>query len=105
MLFGSRLLAARIPDAALLVPRAHAQSAVSTGMGNMQAGYGASRYTTSRPQTGSTRDINGNLVVVDGQIQAGAAGSVFASGVSPASSPAPAGSARSVGGSAPSATT
>ena len=51
---------------------AAAQSAGSSGMGNYQAGYGGSRYTTARPQTGSTRDQNGNRLIVDGIIQAGA---------------------------------
>ena len=51
---------------------AAAQSAGSSGMGAYQAGYGGSRYTTARPQTGSTRDQNGNRLIVDGIIQAGA---------------------------------
>ncbi|HYC96628.1 holdfast anchoring protein HfaA [Brevundimonas sp.] len=49
-----------------------AQSAGSSGMGTYQAGYGGSRYTTAQPQTGSTRDANGNRLIVDGIIQAGA---------------------------------
>ena len=49
-----------------------AQSAGSSGMGAYQSGYGGSRYTTARPQTGSTRDQNGNRLIVDGIIQAGA---------------------------------
>lgn len=51
---------------------AAAQSAGSTGMSNYQAGYGGSRYTTSQAQTGSTRDANGNRLIVDGLIQSGA---------------------------------
>ena len=51
---------------------AAAQSAGSSGMGSYQAGYGGSRYTTARPQTGSTRDQTGNRLLVDGIIQAGA---------------------------------
>ncbi len=51
---------------------AAAQSAGSSGMSGYQAGYGGSRYTTARPQTGSTRDQNGNRLIVDGIIQAGA---------------------------------
>ncbi len=60
--------------AALLLapPAAVAQSAGSSGMGAYQAGYGGSRYTTARPQTGSTRDQNGNRLIVDGIIQTGA---------------------------------
>jgi holdfast attachment protein HfaA len=51
---------------------ATAQSAGSTGMGGYQAGYGGSRYTTSQAQTGSTRDANGNRLIVNGLIQSGA---------------------------------
>ncbi|WP_292095534.1 holdfast anchoring protein HfaA [Brevundimonas sp.] len=49
-----------------------AQSAGSSGAAQFQAGYGAARYTTGRAQTGSTRDANGNRLIVDGIIQAGA---------------------------------
>lgn len=57
-----------------------AQSAGSSGMGAYQAGYGNSRYTTARAQTGSTRDENGNRLIVDGIIQAGANSYSSASG-------------------------
>ena len=59
---------------------AAAQSAGSSGTGSYQAGYGGSRYTTARPQTGSTRDQNGNRLIVDGIIQAGASSYSSASG-------------------------
>ena len=59
---------------------AAAQSAGSSGMGAYQAGYGGSRYTTARPQTGSTRDQNGNRLIIDGIIQAGASSYSSASG-------------------------
>ncbi|QDH72754.1 holdfast anchoring protein HfaA [Brevundimonas sp. M20] len=49
-----------------------AQSAGSSGMGTYTAGYGGSRYTTAQPQTGSTRDANGNRLIVNGIIQTGA---------------------------------
>lgn len=49
-----------------------AQTAGSTGLAQFQAGYGGSRYTTAQAQTGSTRDANGNRLIVDGIIQAGA---------------------------------
>ncbi|RZI98152.1 MAG: holdfast attachment protein HfaA [Brevundimonas sp.] len=49
-----------------------AQSAGSTSMGNYQSGYGGSRYTTSQAQTGTTRDANGNRLIVNGIIQQGA---------------------------------
>lgn len=59
--------------ATLALPAAaSAQSAGSSGMGAYSAGYGGARYTTARPQTGSTRDANGNRLIVDGIIQAGA---------------------------------
>lgn len=51
---------------------AAAQSAGSSGMGAYSAGYGGARYSTARPQSGSTRDANGNRLIVDGIIQAGA---------------------------------
>ena len=67
--------------ALILAPTvAAAQSAGSSGMGSYQAGYGGSRYTTARPQTGSTRDSNGNRLIVDGIIQPGANSYSSASG-------------------------
>lgn len=51
---------------------AHAQSNGSSGAGQFQAGYAGSRYTTAQAQTGSTRDANGNRLIVDGIIQSGA---------------------------------
>ena len=51
---------------------AAAQSTGSAGAAQFQAGYGASRYTTAQPSSGSTRDANGNRLIVDGIIQAGA---------------------------------
>jgi holdfast attachment protein HfaA len=49
---------------------ASAQSAGSAGAAQFQAGYGGSRYTTAQNATGSTRDANGNRLIVDGIIQA-----------------------------------
>ena len=74
-----------VPALALVVAvaapvAASAQSAGSSSMGTYQAGYGASRYTTARPQTGSTRDANGNRLIIDGIIQAGASTYSSASG-------------------------
>lgn len=69
----SRAPLALFAIAALALPSASfAQSAGSSGMGNYQAGYGGSRYTTAQAQTGSTRDANGNRLVVNGIIQSGA---------------------------------
>jgi holdfast attachment protein HfaA len=67
--------------ALLLLPAvAAAQSAGSSGMSGYQAGYGGARYSTARPQTGSTRDANGNRLIVDGIIQAGASSYSSATG-------------------------
>ncbi|MDP3402317.1 MAG: holdfast anchoring protein HfaA [Brevundimonas sp.] len=66
-------LAAAAAATLLALPAvAQAQSAGSSGTGTYQAGYGAARYTTARPQTGSTRDQNGNRLIVNGLIQTGA---------------------------------
>ncbi|MFN3670117.1 MAG: holdfast anchoring protein HfaA [Brevundimonas sp.] len=74
-------LAAAAAVAALALPAAAlAQSAGSAGAGAYQAGYGGARYTTARPQSGSTRDANGNRLIVDGLIQAGASAYSSASG-------------------------
>jgi len=51
---------------------AAAQSAGSTGASQFQQGYGAARASTARGTTGSTRDANGNRLIVDGIIQSGA---------------------------------
>ena len=49
-----------------------AQTAGSTGSAGFQSGYGNARYSVTQNQTGSTRDANGNRLIVDGIIQAGA---------------------------------
>jgi len=54
---------------ALPADSAVAQSTGSAGAGQFQAGYGASRYTTAQASRGTTRDANGNRLVVDGIIQ------------------------------------
>lgn len=64
---------------------AQAQSSGSSGSAQFQAGYGAARYTTARPATGSTRDPNGNRLIVNGLIQAGASAYSSASGGASAS--------------------
>lgn len=67
--------------AALALPTAAAaQSTGSSGAATYQAGYGAARYTTASPQTGSTRDANGNRLIVNGLIQNGASAYASASG-------------------------
>lgn len=72
--------------AALAVPGvAAAQSTGSSGAATFQAGYGAARYTTARPQTGSTRDEYGNRLIVNGIIQSGASTYSSASGGASAS--------------------
>jgi len=83
-----------------LPPAAAAQSAGSSGLGGYQAGYGAARYTTARPQTGSTRDENGNRLIVNGIIQAGAnAYSSASGGVSSSFSGAGGNGGTAIGGS------
>ncbi|WP_297804989.1 holdfast anchoring protein HfaA [uncultured Brevundimonas sp.] len=59
-------VAGAIPSGAI------AQQSAGQGLSQMQAGYGASRYTTATAATGSTRDANGNRLIVDGIIQSGA---------------------------------
>lgn len=79
---------------------AAAQSAGSSGMGAYTAGYGGARYSTARPQTGSTRDANGNRLIVDGIIQAGASSySSATGGVSSSFSGAGANGGTAIGGS------
>lgn len=51
---------------------ASAQSTGSAGAAQFQAGYGGSRYTTAQAFSGSTRDANGNRLIVNGIIQSGA---------------------------------
>lgn len=67
LLFGALLLTPASASA-----QSSAQSNGSSGAGQFQAGYGGARYTTARAQTGSTRDANGNRLIVDGIIQSGA---------------------------------
>lgn len=68
----------------LMTSEASAQSTGSAGAGQYQAGYGAARYTTSRASPGTTRDANGNRLIVNGIIQSGA--SSYSSSSSGASS-------------------
>ncbi len=58
--------AVALPSAAL------AQSAGSAGLSSFQNGYGGARQSVGSAQTGSTRDQNGNRLIVDGIIQSGA---------------------------------
>ena len=51
---------------------ASAQATGSAGLSTFQNGYGGARQSVSTAQTGSTRDANGNRLIVDGLIQAGA---------------------------------
>lgn len=66
------LTAAALGLSLLATSSASAQSTGSAGAAQFQAGYGASRYTTAQASSGSTRDANGNRLIVDGIIQAGA---------------------------------
>jgi len=70
---GGKIIAVTALAVALAAPElAAAQSAGSSGAAPYQAGYQGSRYTTARPATGSTRDANGNRLIVNGIIQSGA---------------------------------
>lgn len=51
---------------------AGAQTAGSAGAARFQQGYGAARHATTAATTGSTRDANGNRLIVNGVIQSGA---------------------------------
>ena len=51
---------------------AAAQSSGSAGLSTFQNGYGGARQSVTSAQTGSTRDQNGNRLIVDGIIQPGA---------------------------------
>jgi holdfast attachment protein HfaA len=51
---------------------AAAQTTGSSGAARFQQGYGSARNTTSSATTGSTRDANGNRLIVNGLIQSGA---------------------------------
>jgi holdfast attachment protein HfaA len=66
--------------AATIAFGAQAQTTGSSGLSSFQAGYGGARYTTATAQTGSTRDANGNRLIVDGIIQTGASSYASASG-------------------------
>jgi holdfast attachment protein HfaA len=57
---------------ALAASPAAAQVSGSASMAQFQNGYGGARQSVSTAQTGSTRDQNGNRLIVDGIIQAGA---------------------------------
>lgn len=62
-----------IAAAALAVPAiAEAQTQGSSGQARFQSGYGNARGQTAGAATGSTRDENGNRLIVDGLIQSGA---------------------------------
>lgn len=77
----------------------HAQSNGSASMGSLQTGYGGARYSTAQATSGSTRDANGNRLVVNGIIQSGA--SQYSSqqgGVSANSQAGTAGNTSSIGG-------
>lgn len=53
------------------VPAA-AQSSGSSGTARFQQGYGGARAAATAPTTGSTRDANGNRLIVNGIIRSGA---------------------------------
>ncbi len=55
-----------------LVVAAPADAQSRSQAANYQAGYGNARQATTQNATGSTRDANGNRIIVDGIIQNGA---------------------------------
>ena len=57
---------------ALAASSAAAQVSGSASMAQFQNGYGGARQSVTTAQTGSTRDQNGNRLIVDGIIQSGA---------------------------------
>lgn len=59
---------------------AQSAPAGSGAPGGLTAGYGGARYTTARQASGSTRDANGNRLIVDGLIQTGASSYASSSG-------------------------
>jgi holdfast attachment protein HfaA len=63
----------------LVVAPAHAQS-MSTNSADFNAGYGRHSGSENRPVEFSTRDANGNRVIIDGIIQTGEDQSSFAWG-------------------------
>lgn len=65
---------------ALMAPGVALAQSQGSNPGQFQAGYGGARYTTARAQTGSTRDANGNRLIVNGLIQSGASAYSSASG-------------------------
>lgn len=95
----SRLMTGLALAALALPVPALAQTAGSAGASRFQSGYGGARSATSSAQTGSTRDANGNRLIVNGLIQAGASSySSTSGGVSSGYSGA-GGSGAAIGGS------
>ena len=84
----------------VIAPMAYAQANGSAGVASLQAGYGGARYTTSQPATGSTRDANGNRLIVNGIIQSGASTYSNSQGgvASAAANGSASGSSTSIGG-------
>lgn len=66
-----RIASAALALSLIALP-ASAQLASSSGTSSFQNGYGGARQSVTSAQTGSTRDENGNRLIVDGIIQAGA---------------------------------
>jgi len=75
-----------------------AQTTGSATASSFQAGYGNARYAVTQPSSGSTRDANGNRLIVDGIIQSGA--SSYSSASSGASSSYSGSGSSSSGGTA-----
>jgi len=67
-----KLIPSALAAGAVLLPTVAAAQTSSAGASSFQNGYGSARSSTARATTGSTRDANGNRLIVDGIIQPGA---------------------------------
>jgi holdfast attachment protein HfaA len=94
-----RLLAASSALGLAIALPAAAQTSGSAGFSSFQNGYGGARQAVGTAQTGSTRDQNGNRLIVDGIIQAGASSYSRQSGGASQTYSGGVGNAGTIGGS------
>jgi holdfast attachment protein HfaA len=76
---GKRALAVAAALSCVSIAGAAAAQSMNANSGSYNAGYGRSPDQENRAASAAIRDANGNLVVVDGVIQAGQDQSVFSS--------------------------
>ncbi|HUZ13433.1 MAG TPA: holdfast anchoring protein HfaA [Caulobacteraceae bacterium] len=79
ILIGKRRFAALVALAGLIVASGASAQTMNANSAGYNAGFGRAAGQENQPVNPTLRDANGNLVVVDGVIQAGADHSVFAS--------------------------